>query len=236
MSAKPVFQVTTGILLSLWLAACSPTAVRGVPVTDLPASALSSHPRLAEQFFIAPGDELAVKFFYNPELNEELVVRPDGRISLQLVPEVLAAGQTPAQLSEVLRQAYSTEFKQVRVAVIVKSIAERQAFVDGEVGQPGILSFTNPISVLQAIAFSQGATDRALLDQVLIVRRAADQQPLVIQANIKQVLDGTDLGQDIFLLPNDIVYLPRKPISDVNIWVDQYIRQMLPVPFSIQTR
>lgn len=236
MRAMSRIKITICISFCLWLAACSTPTVRGIPVTDLPASAMTSQPRIAERFVIAPGDELGVKFYYNPELNEEVVVRPDGRISLQLVSEVMAAGRTPAQLSDALNQSYATEVDRERVAVIVRSISPRQIYVDGEVEKPGILSFTNPVSVMQAVAYAEGSTDRALLNQVLIIRRLEDQAPLVIQANLNMALDGTDLTQDIDLLQNDVVYIPRKPISDVNIWVDQYIRQMLPFPVFVGTR
>ena len=235
MCATSRTKLTICIFFSFWLAACSAPAVRGISVSDLPLSALSSPPRIAERFMIAPGDELGVKFYYNPELNEEVVVRPDGRISLQLVPEVMAAGRTPKQLSDALNQSYAAEVERERVAVIVRSISPRQVYVDGEVELPGIVEFTTPLSVIQAMAFSQGSTDRALLDQVLVIRRLEDQTPLIIHTNLKLALNGTDLSQDIELLQNDIVYVPRKPISDANIWVDQYIRQLLPFPVFIGT-
>lgn len=236
MRTMSTIKIIVSIFFCLWLTACSAPAVRGIPVSDLPASAMTSQPRIADRFVIAPGDELGVKFYYNPELNEEVVVRPDGRISLQLVPEVMAAGRTPAQLGEALNQSYAAEVDRERIAVIVRSISPRQVFVDGEVTKPGILNFTNPISVMQAMAFAEGSTDRALLNQVLIIRRLENQAPLVIQANLDLALDGTDLSQDIKLLQNDVIYVPRKPISDVDIWVDQYIRQLIPFPFVIGTR
>lgn len=229
-------QFVFAVVISLAITGCGTTQVNGVSTTQLPASALSSQPHLADRFVFAPGDELAVKFFYAPELNEELVVRPDGRISLQLVPEVMAAGQTPAQLAEALKQSYSAELNRPQVAVIVKSISAREVYVDGEVTRPGMVGFTRPISILQAISMAEGASDRAQMEQVLIIRRMVDSAPLVIQANISNVLDGSDTAQDIYLLPNDIVYLPRKQISNVNIWVDQYVRQNLPLPVLIDFR
>lgn len=222
--------------ISVAMAGCGTTQVHGISATDLPGLALSSQPRLSDQFVFAPGDELAVKFFYAPELNEEVVVRPDGRISLQLVPEVMVAGQTPSQLAEMLKQSYTAELNRPQVAVIVKSISAREIYVDGEVARPGMVGFTSPISILQAISIAEGASDRAQLEQVLIIRRIVDSAPLVIQANISNVLDGSDTTQDIYLLPNDIVYVPRKQISNVNIWVDQYVRQNLPLPVLIDIR
>ena len=60
------------------------------------------------QYVIKPGDKLSVKFFFNPELNEQdLIVRPDGRISLQLVHEVEAANLTAPQLTALLAERYA---------------------------------------------------------------------------------------------------------------------------------
>jgi len=72
----------------------------------------------AKEYRIQPGDQLDIKLFYNPELNEQLTVRPDGRITLQLVNDVLAAGLTPAELTAVLTKAYATELRNPKVAVI----------------------------------------------------------------------------------------------------------------------
>ena len=68
--------------------------------------------QIIPEYRLQPGDEIEIKFFYNPSLNEKLIVRPDGKISLQLIDELFVAGLTPAQLDKILTKRYATELKQ----------------------------------------------------------------------------------------------------------------------------
>jgi protein involved in polysaccharide export with SLBB domain len=74
-----------------------------------------------DEYRIQIGDQLDIKFFYNPTLNEQVTVRPDGRFSLQLIQEVVAAGLTPAALTRELTDRYALNLKQPEVTVIVRS-------------------------------------------------------------------------------------------------------------------
>ena len=85
-------------------------------------------------YIIQPGDQLDIKFFYNPELNENVTVRPDGMISLQLVDEVNAAGMSPAQLDDVLTQKYSHELKKRQPVPVRVDLKTAVSGVGGEAG------------------------------------------------------------------------------------------------------
>ena len=180
------------------------------------------------QFVILPGDTLSVKLFYNPELNEEVTVRPDGRISLQLVNEIIAAGRTPSQLTEILSEQYRKELKTPQVTVIVRSFSGHKIYVNGEVNKPGDFVVTTSVTLLQAIASAGGLKETAENNQVIIIRKTSAAKPLIIIADVEAAIEGRDLTQDIALLPFDIVYVPRSNIANVNQWVDQYIRKNLP--------
>ncbi|GJL64108.1 MAG: sugar ABC transporter substrate-binding protein [Nitrospirales bacterium] len=222
-----------GLIFTLifFLTACSPSVVVKSPTSvGSPGTTVGQvGPTLMKEYIIQPGDELDIKFFYNPDLNELVTVRPDGRISMQLVGETIAAGRTPFSLTELLKKEYDRELKQPEITVIVRSFGAR-IYVDGEVEKPGELELTGPLTVMQAISRAEGATDEAW-DQALIIRRIQGKQPFVIAIDIKSVLSGEDFSQDIGLVPFDIVYVPRSPIADVNLWVDQYIRQNIPIRF-----
>ncbi|GJL64109.1 MAG: sugar ABC transporter substrate-binding protein [Nitrospirales bacterium] len=211
--------------------ACSPSVVVKSPTSiGSPGTTVGQvGPTLMQEYIIQPGDLLDVKFFYNSDLNEEVTVRPDGRISLQLVGETIAAGRTPQALTELLKKEYDRELKQPEITVIVRSFGAR-IYVDGEVEKPGELELMGPLTVMQAISRAEGATDEAW-EEALIIRRIQGRQPLVIPVNLNAVLSGEDFSQDIGLVPFDIVYVPRSPIADVNLWVDQYIRQNIPINF-----
>lgn len=196
----------------------NPTPV-GAPIT-MPAPVDS-------EYRIHVGDQLDVKFFYNPELNEQLMVRPDGRISLQLVEEVMAAGRTPGELNEELKTLYAPELANPQVTVIVRSFSAHKIYVDGEVNKPGLLPLVGPMTVLQAVAQSGGLKETARRREIVVLRRTQDGQAAAIPINIDEVVDGTAMIQDIALVPYDIVYIPKSAIANVNKWVDEYLKKTI---------
>ena len=94
-------------------------------------------------YLIQPNDELDVKFFYNPELNETVRVRPDGKISLQLVDDIQAAGLQPIELDEILTKRYSRDLKMPHITVIVRSFSAQVIYVGGEVNKQGIIDLSS---------------------------------------------------------------------------------------------
>lgn len=188
------------------------------------------------EYKIQVGDELDVKFYFNPDLNEHLTVRPDGRISLQLVPEIVAAGMTPGQLTDRLKQAYASELSNPEVAVIVRTFNAQRVYVAGEVERPGEVRLAGPLTALQAVAMASGFKDTARLTQVLVIRRKPDRTPLVIPVNLKLAIAGADMRQDLGLLPYDVVYVPKSTLANVNKIVDQLLRKNIPVNFGFVIR
>ena len=219
-------------LLVAGLASCAPNSL-GKYVTPAPPSQLDQQAKSfpEKEYVIAPGDVLDIKFMYNPEFNElAMPVRPDGRISLQLGPNIKAAGLTPSQLTEALREKYSAELKSPEVAVIVRTFADTKAFVDGEVVAPGIvdLSAGSTVTVMRAIEIKGGLKDTARMSQVIIIRKDFEGKPTATVLDLRKVVDGTDYSQDIKLMPFDIVYVPKSNITRVDLFVSQYITQVIP--------
>jgi len=213
-----------------------PAPASEVPASEPQAAGVQTPP--LQEYRIQPGDSLDIKFFYNPELNEQqLLVRPDGRISLQLAPEIMAAGLTPAELTAALKERYATELAKPEITVIVRSISAgpRMVFVDGEVNRAGTFNLwlTGPLTVLQSLSLAGGLRDTARPYEIILIRRDANNRAAVQTVNIKKVLDGTDMGQDLILQPFDIVYVPKSPIANLNLWVEQYIRRNIPVSFGL---
>jgi protein involved in polysaccharide export with SLBB domain len=221
---SPVFTLLP--LLLLLLTACTAAVRDPFPFDKLTAQTKNATPA---EYIIQPGDQLDIKFFYNPELNEQLMVRPDGRISMQLVKEIMAAGMTPAQLTSLLTVKYGKELQQPELTVIVRSFNSQRVYVDGEVNKPGLVPLVAPTTLLQAVAQAGGMKETARTDEVILIRRGADNRVVTTMLNLEKALDGTDVAQDIPLIPFDILYVPRSHISNVNVWVDQYMRRMIPV-------
>jgi polysaccharide export outer membrane protein len=153
------------------------------------------------------------------------VVRPDGRVSLKLVGEVLAEGRTPAELSRELDTAYSTELRDPEIAVIVRGMAAR-VYVDGHIERPGEYLWSPQITALQAIARAGGFRDTADEQRFVVLRRGHDGTQQVIEIDLEE----EDTGEhDVFLAPYDLVVVPSSNVADVNKWMDQYIRQNIPI-------
>jgi protein involved in polysaccharide export with SLBB domain len=214
------------ILILCFLAACASSASRPLPSNS--AGVLNpSEP--VQEYKLRAGDQLDIKFFYNSELNEQVTVRPDGRIALQLIHEIMVAGLTPAQLTDLLTKQYASELDSPEITVIVRSFGGQMVYVDGEVYKPGMLNMIAPMTVLQSLSQAGGVKDTAKRKEILIIRRGLDNKPVVLVMNMEKVIDGTETSQDLTLMPFDIVYVPKSSIANLNVWVDQYLRKNIPV-------
>ncbi|PWT93379.1 MAG: sugar transporter, partial [Acidobacteria bacterium] len=210
------------------------TPAKATPTQATPATTTVTP---AETMYrIQIGDELEIKSYYNPELNDKVLVRPDGRISLQLIKEIQAEGRTPEDLSNALTQQYGTQFRQPEMTVILTGFGGQRAYISGEVTKPSIITLTTQTTVLQAIAVAEGFKETAREDEVLLIRRSPDRTPQYLTLNLKDALKGKDLKQDMLLQPYDIVYVPPSRITNVNRFVDQYIRKNVPIPFTLTYR
>jgi protein involved in polysaccharide export with SLBB domain len=176
------------------------------------------------------GDVLAIRLFLVPDLNEDVTVRPDGRISTQLAEAVPAAGLTPEQISGALRQSYAAELKAPRITVEVKSYAPLRIYVAGEVGAPGELTTGGPPpTLLQAISRAGGLRVTGDANAVLVVRRDAANRPAVFRARYADAASGHDPAADVTLQPYDVVIVPKTDIAELYVWVNQHIQQFVPV-------
>ncbi len=231
MNFKRLITAISALILITIISACSSPVVKNTSIVSYPDTLARPVPQ--QEYRINVGDELDIKFFYNRELNENITVRPDGRISLQLVHEIMAAGLTPAELTNLLVKKYATEIKEPEITVIVRSFSAQKVYIDGELNKPGVLELIRPLTVLQSISRAGGLKDTARLHEVIVIRRQADNKLLIIPVNLEKAIDGTDMGQDIYLTPYDIVFVPKSPVANLNQWVDQYIRKNIPIPFSL---
>lgn len=212
--------VLSGAVMILVSGGCGPVAK---PVALL-------QPPPAESYTLAAGDVLAIKFYRNPELNEdELAIRPDGHISLQLIDDIRAAGLTPAALSQELSRRYDPELQDARVSVIVKTFANNRVFVSGEVGHQGVFDLGAGLTLYQAIQQAGGFLKTANRKQVILIRRSAGNVADGYAVDLRDVESGIAPQDDVLLTARDVVVVPRSMIADVNIFVEQYVRNNLPM-------
>lgn len=214
------------IVVVVLLCACS--SVTPDQLSTASTEQMAPRQNAGRDYRIQPGDELEVKFFYTPELNERLFVRPDGKIALQLLTdEIDVAGLTAQELNSLLTEQYAEELREPRIAVLLRSFSGQQVYVGGEVNQQGLVAFQPGMTPLQAVFRAQGLNHRAAPKEAIVVTRNADRRPQVLRVNLEDVLLGQAPGGDFSLQPNDIVYVPASRIAKANDFVRQYIRDLL---------
>jgi protein involved in polysaccharide export with SLBB domain len=175
---------------------------------------------------IQRGDSLDIKVFNATELSEQVVVRPDGKISVQVLDDVEAAGKTPTELATTLQEAWSQSFSDPRVTVLVREFAMRNVFVGGEVGADGIVPLRNRMTAVSAVFAAGGFQSTAQLSNVIVLRDAGG-TPEAHKIDVRKVLDGST--PDFALAAYDVVWVPKSKIARVNLWVEQYVKHVLPV-------
>jgi len=169
-----------------------------------------------------------VKFPYHSARDQELPVRPDGKISLDVTGEIDAEGMTPLELSEVIKERSSRYLKKPEVVVIVVAIGDRRVYVGGEVNRPGFVTVQEGMTPLQAVMAVGGFKDTAQKSDVLYIARGAGGDYNASRVDLLDVVKhGTP--EVVRLVGNDIVYVPATRIVNAGLFVKQYIRDLLPV-------
>jgi polysaccharide export outer membrane protein len=177
----------------------SPAGVATTPATDpnVPPS----------DYVIGPDDILSVAFWRDKDLSTDVVVRPDGKISLQVLNDIQAAGLTPEALRDRIREVASKYFEEPAVTVIVKQINSRKVYVMGEVNKPGPFALTSPTTVIQLLAQAGGLNEYAKKSDVTVIRTENGQQKR-FRVNYEDILKGKNLQQNIELKVGDTIIVP----------------------------
>ncbi|HEU5048437.1 MAG TPA: polysaccharide biosynthesis/export family protein [Rickettsiales bacterium] len=179
------------------------------------------------------GDVMDIKVLMSPELNDQVVVRPDGMISTTIAHDVQAYGKTPAELREELENVYSKQLLNPQVSVILRSFAPERIYVTGEVNTPGEFVTVGPeLTLLQAIARAGGVKNDASTD-LIILRRGQGDKPIAYAANYLAAVSGKDPASDVRLAPFDVVYVPRSGVGNAYLYFQQYVQQFVPVSFGL---
>lgn len=178
------------------------------------------------QYTIGAGDTLKISVWEWDNLNQEVIVRPDGMISYPLVGEVPAEGLTLPQLTAELTKRLKEYIKSPQVSISVTKIGGRKIIVLGEVAQPGVYSVTGNRTVLEAIALAQGFSKDAVLSSVIVIK-GGFQNPKGRRLDLNRAISKADMSQNIALEPEDIVYVPKKFIANVNYFVTTVLGTML---------
>jgi polysaccharide export outer membrane protein len=164
-------------------------------------------PILPPGYVIGADDLLSIVYWKDKDMSADAKVRPDGRIALPLINEVVVAGLTPEQLQAKLTEESKKYMEDANITVVVREINSRKAFITGEVNKPGPYPLTSPTTVLQLISLAGGLREYADSKKIVIMRSENGRQ-ISLPFNYKEVAGGKKLQQNIELKPGDTVVVP----------------------------
>ena len=211
------------------LAACSSGAGslgRQRPAPDFPDIPFADWTDAEPEYLIYPGDELDIQTPSAPELNRAVRVGPDGRISMPLIGQVMAADRSLPELQASLSHAYAAQLRNPLVEVSLTQAGPLKVWVDGEVRTPGVYDMPGDIEAWQAVIMAGGFLPTAKRSEVALVRRGPG------NVRMMRVIDlSTARTTPVALRRSDILYAPRTTLAELGVFFSQ-IRDSLPVSFS----
>jgi polysaccharide biosynthesis/export protein len=173
----------------------------------LTAGTGSATARADESYALQPGDLLTISVWKEPELSSDILVRPDGGITMPLAGEVAAAGHTVEDVRVAIDQRLRKFIPDPSVTVIVKQTLGNQIFVIGKVNRPGQYPVNRPVDVMQALSMAGGTTPFAAVNDIRVLRRSGGQQ-ITMPFRYGDIEHGRDLQQNILLQSGDTVVVP----------------------------
>jgi polysaccharide biosynthesis/export protein len=164
------------------------------------------------EFLIGPEDVLVVTVWRNQELSKEVIVRPDGKISLPLIGDIMAAGLSAQVLSKHVADALAEFMSTPTVSVQVKEINSYHIFAVGEVGKPGKIPLKSFTSVVQGISYAGGFTTFASRNNVHVLRMVKNSQgetkQVMIPVPYLDIIQGKNLEANFILKAGDVIVVP----------------------------
>ncbi|MGH7013395.1 MAG: XrtA/PEP-CTERM system exopolysaccharide export protein [Stellaceae bacterium] len=166
----------------------------------------------SETYLIGPGDNLDIFVWQNPQLSVKVPVRPDGKISIPLVQDVIAVGRTPSALAQEIDNRLKAYVKDPNVTVIVSGFVgpfSQQIRVIGEAAKPRAIPYRSNMTILDVMIEVGGLTRFAAGDRAVVVRNF-DGQRQTIKAHLDSLINDGDVRDNIAMRPGDIVIIPQR--------------------------
>lgn len=204
-------------------AACTPSAP-----SIATQGAFAGGVPLTEEHVLAPGDEIEIRFPYMQDLNDRVVVGPDGRVSLQLVDTVVVGGLTVGAATKLLNEAYAKVVKSPTLTITMRTYAPSMVYVDGWVNTPGLVRSDVPLTVSRALAQAGGVKTGAKTGSILVLRRGADGKTYYYQVALGNYAGAGANAQDPLLKSYDVVYVPQSTLASLSDFLATYVKN---IPF-----
>ncbi len=177
---------------------------------------------------IQPGDVMQIKFFKSTQLNQSAPVGPDGGIFLPLIGRVDVLNRTIQDVNQELLERYDKEMIDPQITLSISQYSGMLVYVGGEVTIPGVQQYRGGLTLVQAVMNAGGFAPSSRIKEVVLIRNSPDHKPVGTIVNVKEVLRAGNFTKDVPLAPADVIFVPRKRISNLNLFVDQYLTKNIP--------
>jgi len=194
--------------------------------TAIPVALIS--PSSKPTYLVRFGDELQVSFYYAEEFNQQVAVRPDGRITLPWVGDLEVVGRTTNAIADTIEAYYSQLVRDPKLIVSVQQVAPMRFYVFGEVNKPGYFEAPDRLSLLEAIAMAGGMTGEAEWKSVLLFHSTFGDSAEVEVANLEITLAQDNQYALHYVESFDVIYVPPTFISNVHKFIQDYVVKILP--------
>jgi len=155
-------------------------------------------------------------------------IRPDGYVSFPVINDVLAGGKPLPEVKDILTKEYQSQVDNLTITLILKVMKANLVYIMGEVNKPASYLIDGTSTVSQLVSRAGGVKDTAEKSTVLIISRDKKRRPWGRLVDLEKVLYNGDLSQDLVLQQYDIVFVPKSAIARRNLFVQQYIQNMIP--------
>jgi len=187
----------------------------------------------APAYRLGAGDRVRVDFLMTPEMSQDAVVETDGAINLRAGGRISAQGLTAARLEDDIRHAAGRTLRTPVVTLAVTEARSARVIVGGAVARPGSYPLPARPSPLEAVMLAGGFSPESRVDQVIIIRQRDGAPPMLRTVDLRRFLSDGATSETILLASEDIVFVPRSRVAEVNLWIDQHIDRMLPFNRSV---
>ncbi|MFH1281852.1 MAG: polysaccharide biosynthesis/export family protein [Candidatus Omnitrophota bacterium] len=198
--------------------------IKGKPASSVAVFEVREGQSIAREYYIDVGDVLDISVWQMPDLSKsEVIVRPDGKISFPLIGDVKVEGFTLTQLDDVITEQLKTYVKVPEVSIMLRQFGEstNRVSILGEVAAPGVYRYSGPPSLAEVVASAGGYTKYSVIKSVMVIRYTGEgKKPEVIRINLAHILKGNKYSNNIWLKPNDVVYVPRSPIGNLTTFTE----------------
>lgn len=195
------------VAVMLGAPAPAPAQTPAVPSASRATAAAVPTAAVPTGYKIGAEDVLGIVFWREVEMNGDVTVRPDGRITVPLIGEVQAEGLTPEMLRDQIQAAAGKYISAANVSVVVRQINSRKVFITGRVTTPGTYPLSGPRTVMQVIALAGGLNEYADAKNITLLR-TSNGRSQTFKFNYKDVAKGKKLEQNMMLMPGDTVIVP----------------------------